>query len=370
MVWALLLIPLPAQAESLSEGVQQVVDSLDTGALDAAMAGQNPFADTGGFRETLRRIALGQLTLDFDQALQLFLGHFAKASTASLWRLTRLAVPALLWSLMCRLSPGSSQPGRVICLMMICVFLSSDLSDHTALCLASVERMSSGMQGLFPLLMTVMAAVGGSAGSTLMQPAVVASAGAMTALIRHVTLPLGTLGAILTMLCHLGSGMRLDRLASLAHQAANWTLGLGFTIFIGVIMTRGVTAAAVDGVTLRTAKYALDNFVPVVGGLFADTVDTLIGSGMLVHSALGVTGVILLCAWCIAPLCQTLAAALMYRLAAALLQPLAEGELLDCIHDFSRVLMLLFVIQLCTAAMFMMLIAQIIGVSGMTMMLR
>ena len=46
------------------------------------------------------------------------------------------------------------------------------------------------------------------------------------------------------------------------------------------------------------------------------------------------------------------------------------SELLDCIHDFSRVLMLLFVIQLCTAAMFMMLIAQIIGVSGMTMMLR
>ena len=32
--------------------------------------------------------------------------------------------------------------------------------------------------------------------------------------------------------------------------------------------------------------------------------------------------------------------------------------------------MLLFIIQLCTAAMFLMLMAQLIGVSGMTMMLR
>ena len=61
---------------------------------------------------------------------------------------------------------------------------------------------------------------------------------------------------------------------------------------------------------------------------------------------------------------------MLYKLTAALLQPLADGELIRCIDDFSGVLMLLFIIQLCTAAMFLMLMAQLIGVSGMTMMLR
>jgi len=60
----------------------------------------------------------------------------------------------------------------------------------------------------------------------------------------------------------------------------------------------------------------------------------------------------------------------MYKLTAALLQPVSDGEPAGCIHDFSRVLMLLFIIELCIAAMFLMLLAQLISVSSMTMMLR
>ena len=180
----LALIPCPAAAQTLTEGVTQMLDGLDLSPLEEAVGASDPFAATGGFRQTLQGIALGQLTLDFDQVMQLITSRFCSAVTGSLWRLTRLAAPALIWSLLCRLLGKKSEAGQVVCMLMICVFLVSDLSDHTALCLRSVERMSSGMQGLFPLLLTVMAALGGSAGSALMQPAVVASAGAMTARLK------------------------------------------------------------------------------------------------------------------------------------------------------------------------------------------
>lgn len=366
----MLLLPLSARGEGTGATVESVIGSLDASALEESLSRDDPFAATGGFLETLRRLAKGEITLSFDELTQLMLSRFVGALTGSAWRLTRLMAPALLWGVFRRLTGKSGEAGKAACYLMICVFLTADLSDHVALCLKTVADISSGMQGLFPLLLTMMAAVGGSAGSALMQPAVVAAAGSMTGLIRHVTVPLATGAAILTMLCHLGEGVKVGRLASLLHQGATWTLGISFTVFIGVIMTRGVTAAAVDGVTIRTAKYALDNFVPVVGGLFADTVDTLVGSSLLVQNALGVTGLILVLSYAMAPLCQTLGAVLLYRLSAALMQPVADGEIADCIHDFSKVLMLLFIIQLCTAAMFLMLIAQLIAVSSMTVMLR
>ena len=366
----LLLWPLPARAESLTAAIDQVLDGLDTAALEEALSPDDPLQATGGLRATLSALARGEITLSFDEAMELLAARFASAARGSVWRLTRLAAPALVWSILRRLTGKDSSAGKAVCYLMVCVCLARDLADHLALCTASMEKISSGMQGLFPLLLTLMAAVGGSAGATLMQPAVVAAAGSMTGLIRHVTLPLATVAGVLTMLCHLGDGLRLDRLASLAHRAATWTLGLCFTVFIAVLMTRGVTAAAVDGVTLRTAKYALDNLIPVVGGLFADTVDTLVGSSMLVQGALGVTGLMLVLSWAMSPLCQTLCAALAYQLASALMQPVADGELARCIGDFSRVLMLLFIIQLCTAAMFLLLVAQLVAVSGMTMMLR
>lgn len=354
----------------MSEGITDIIAELDTAKLDAALAEDDPFAASGGFTQTLLAIASGELTLGFQEVLDLGAAQMLEAVKNSLWRLTRLIAPAMIWSILRRLSGKGSEAGKVVCQLWVCIFLTQDLTDHIALCSDAVACMSEGMQGLFPILLTMMAAVGGASGSAIMQPAIVSAASAMTSLIHQCTLPLATAAAILTMLCHLGEGLRLQRLAAFTHQCAAWTLGICFTVFIGVLTTRAVTAAALDGVTLRTAKYAIGNLIPVVGGLFADTVDTLIGSGMLVQSALGVTGLIMIAAWTMSPMCQTLAAAMLYKLAAALMQPISDGPLTSCIHDFGRILMLLFVIQLCAAAMFLMLIAQLIGVSNMTFMMR
>ena len=370
MVLLLTLLPFPASAESLADGVAEIVSGLDAAALESTLAQDDPFSATGGFTATLLAIANGELSLDFSQTLDLLTAQLLSAVKKSLWRLTRLVAPAMIWAILRRLTGKGGEAGRVVCQLWVCVFLTQDLTDHIALCTGAVSRMSEGMQGLFPLLLTLMAAVGGSGGSALMQPAIVASASAMTGLIQQVTVPLATAAAILTMLCHLGEGLRLQRLAAFVQQCATWTLGVCFTVFIGVLTTRAVTAAALDGVTLRTAKYAMSNLIPVVGGLFADTVDTLVGSGMLVQGALGVTGLILIASWAMVPMCQTLASAMLYKLASALMQPVSDGPLSHCIHDFGRVLMLLFIIQLCAAAMFLMLIAQLIGVSSTTFMMR
>lgn len=364
-----LVMPAVCCAEELDEAISTVIEGLDITAMEQALAVEDPLAATGGFAQTVTALARGEMTLSFEQLMALAANQFLAAARGSLWRLARLMAPALVWSILQHLT-GGRQAGETVCYLLVCVFLTRDMTDHLAICTAAMDKISTGMQGLFPLLLTMMAAVGGKASASLMEPAVVAAAGEMTAFIRHVTLPLAVSAAVLTMLCHLGSGLKLGRLCALVHQAAAWTLGLCFTAFMGVLATRGVTAAALDGVGLRTAKYALDNLIPIVGGLFADTVDTLVGAGMLVQGALGVTGLILVMGWALAPLCQTLAAAVIYRLASALMQPVADGELAGCIHDFSRVLMLLFTIEVCTAAMYLLLVAQMVAVSGMTMMLR
>lgn len=370
MAMLLIVLPWTALAETLHESVGQVIDTLDTTVLDSALSSGDPFAATGGFRSTLTAIARGEITLDTDAVIALVSAQLLSAARTSLWRLTRLMAPAMLWSMLRRLSGKGSEAGQTVCQLCVCVFLTQDLADHISLATSAIQRMNDGMQGLFPLLLTMMSAVGGTHGSVIMQPAVVASASTLTTLMTEITIPLATASAILTMLCHLGDGLKLHRLAAFAHSLATWSLGICFTIFIGVLTTRSVTAAALDGMTLRVSKYALSHFIPVVGGLFADTVDTLVGSGMLVQSALGVTGLILIAGYALAPLCETVAAAMLYRLASALMQPVTDGSLSTCIHDFGRILMLLFIMQLCAAAMFLMLIAQLIAVSSMTMMLR
>ena len=192
----------------------------------------------------------------------------------------------------------------------------------------------------------------------------------MTTLVRSVTLPLCLSAAVTTILRHLSPRISIAHLSGLLRSLASWTLGVGFTVFISVSALQSLGVAAADGVTLRTAKYAVDNFVPVVGGMFADTMDTLVGASLLIKNALGLTGLLLLLSVAAGPMLQTLAGAMLYRAAAALLEPVADSRVSACMQEFSEVLMLLMVVQLSVGAMFLLLVAQLLVVGNLTVMLR
>lgn len=251
------------------------------------------------------------------------------------------------------------------CYLMVASVMVRDLSGYMTLIKNAVEKMATVMQALFPLLLTLLASVG-STGAAFFGPAVVASSGTMTAIVSTVTLRCALLSAMLAILSNLSDGMRISRLRELFAKIVNWTLGVCFTVFIGVTALNGMGVSAADGVTLRTAKYAVDNFVPVVGGMFADTMDTLVGCSLLIKNALGLTGLIVLLSVSMTPLMQALAGVLLYRGAAALLEPVGDERLVKCMHEFSESLMLLFVVGLSVCGMFILLTAQLLAVGNMT----
>ena len=110
--------------------------------------------------------------------------------------------------------------------------------------------------------------------------------------------------------------------------------------------------------------------IPVVGGMFADTVDTLVGSSLLIQNAVGALGLLLLLGRLMIPLLRTVAAMLLYRAVAAVLEPMTDSPLCSCISQYSEVFSLLFIIQLSVGAMFLLLVAQLVMVGHFTVMLR
>lgn len=133
---------------------------------------------------------------------------------------------------------------------------------------------------------------------------------------------------------------------------------------------QGVCSASIDGVAIRAAKYAVDNFVPVVGGMFSDTMDTLVGCTLIVKNALGVAAVLVLGAVILGPMIRTLAVVFVMKLSAALLEPVADAEVIGAIGDFSRTIVLFLITMLCVGTMYFLLIVQMLLVGNLTVMLR
>ena len=195
-----LALPLTAVAEALESGLQDVLGQLDLQALEQASNGLPMLEGEPG--QWLERLASGKALLNPEGVLQWLLAEAAGVFRQTLWRMTRLWIPALLSAVGEQFFPensGAGKAARYTGLLTVMGFLCADLKDYVQLCSQSVGDMSGWMQAIFPLLVTLLAAVGGTASSAFYQPAVMAAAGSMTTLIQHVTMPFAVGVAVLTM---------------------------------------------------------------------------------------------------------------------------------------------------------------------------
>ena len=188
------------------------------------------------------------------------------------------------------LSAMSRSACFVLVLTPVIVTTLGELS-HTR---QTIVTMTRHMESLLPMLLTLLTALGGSASSAFLHPMVAAASGSMVFLAREVILRLVMCTCAVTAVNHLSDRAHLTRMAQLLRGAVCWLLGVSFTVFLGAMSLQGVTSASIDGVAIRAAKYAVDNFVPVVGGMFSDTMDTLVGCTLIVKNALGVAAVLVL----------------------------------------------------------------------------
>lgn len=233
-----------------------------------------------------------------------------------------------------------------------------------------VDRMVTFMQAVLPVLLTLLVAVGGFTAAALYQPVVFVSIALIATVIRNIILPLILFSAVLVLVSNLSSKFKVSNLAGLIKNVAMGLLGLMSTIFLGVLSIQGVAGAVGDSVVLRTAKFATDAFVPVVGGMFSDALEAIVSSSLLIKNAVGIAGVIAILSIMLMPLVKILCIALIYKLAGAMIQPVEEGQLAGCLNDLGNSLMAVFAVVATAGLLFFFTLAIVVAVGNITVMLR
>ena len=126
-----------------------------------------------------------------------------------------------------------------------------------------------------------------------------------------------------------------------------------------MLTVQGATSASYDGVTMRAAKYAVDKFVPVIGGAFKDTADTLVGCSIVVKNAVGAVGLAGFLLILLGPCAQVLLTIAAYRLCAAAIEPLGAERIAPALQDFADILTTLFILMISIGAMFFVFVAAL-----------
>lgn len=234
----------------------------------------------------------------------------------------------------------------------------------------AINDMVIFIQALLPTLITLLLAMGGFASSALIQPVVLGAVSVISTLIKDILLPLIFFSAVIGIISKITDKIQISRISGLLRQISLGILGITLTIFIGIISIQGITAAKVDGITLKTAKFAVDKFIPIVGKFLSDAMDTVVGCSMLLKNAVGVIGLIALFIICIMPVIKMTSIILIFKVTSAIIEPISSSRIVDCLNEISKSLILIVGTVLAVGMMFFIAITIIVGAGNLTVMLR
>jgi stage III sporulation protein AE len=119
---------------------------------------------------------------------------------------------------------------------------------------------------------------------------------------------------------------------------------------------QGLIGSGQDGASIRTAKYAVDSLLPIIGGDVGDALELVGANAQLIKSAIGATGLMLLLALTAGPMIELAGVMFLTRLAAAVTEPIETGRAQKMMAQFSEVLGLM-VASVATAALIALLVA-------------
>ena len=224
-----------------------------------------------------------------------------------------------------------------------------------------IERTSTFIQLSFPALLTLLTAAGGIASAGIFQPAMTILTGGVAFALQNLVLPVILMGGVMGMLNNLTGRVQLGQFFNLSKSVAKWMIGLISTLYFGVTALQGLTAGTFDGVSVRTAKFALDKMVPIVGGMVSGTVDTVLGCAVLVKNAAGVAAILIAFGVALVPLLRIGIGMLGFRLAAALTEPVADARIPKMLASFADVLTYLFAAAVSLSIMYMITVGLIMG---------
>lgn len=381
LLLCLLLAPVPVQAapEQPSLSAEGQLAELEMNKLEEFMEQLNSEIEGAvpslNFKELVTQVIKGDLdwqVADIFTSLFKYLFKEVVANASLLGKLVVLAVIcAVLQNLMAAFEKGTT--GKLAYSVSYMALVSLAIGSFTLavnIGMEAIDNMVHFMQALMPLLLTLLAAMGGVASTAIFHPIIFGSITTIGTVIKVIVFPLIFFSAVLNILSNLSEKFQVSRLADLLKTVAMSVLGLCTTIFLGIFSIKGVAGSVTDGVAIRTAKFATDAFIPVVGGMFSDALDAVIGSSLLIKNAVGIVGVVIIFILTILPMLKIFAVAFVYKLAGALIQPVGDKQMADCLTGLGKSLLSIFAAVATVGLLFFFAITIVVGMGDLMTMLR
>lgn len=317
----------------LSDSVDSAIDRIDSDLFEDFIAslGEEQSAAVGieNLKEALKNMTQGEPSDFFGSFMSALASALGGYFLGFLPGFISIIIVCLLKSMLAGMSSGfknasTGEVVHIVCYSAVIVILSAAAVNVIITVTDTINALAAFSEAVFPILLTLLAAVGGSSGVALYQPFMAVLSGTIIKLVQSVIVPAFIATIVFSVVGNVSKSVKLDKLAKLFKSGAGWLIGIVFGLFAAFLTAQGITGGVLDRLSFNAAKFAVSSYVPILGGYLSDGFDLLTASLVLVKNAVGVTGVAVLAAVVLFPLLQLAAFILGLRLTAAITEPIGD----------------------------------------------
>ena len=271
---------------------------------------------------------------------------------------------SILKSLENSFSSGSiSKITNYIIFITMVSFALVGFKDVLNICYETIDNTISIMKLIMPILTTFLVLTGFSITSTILNPVFLGGVTAINVIFKKFIFTSLTLAFSVLIVNNLSKSIKLKKLSSFIKNVNMVTVGAVFTIYLGIVSVQGMYVNSLDKFSVKTAKFALGNFIPVVGGFVSDSVDILISSSQLIKNVFGGIGLIILVGICIIPIIKVLSVIVVHKIAAIVVEPVGEDNMSIFLNDVANLMMIMMACLIAVMIMFFVTVSIITSIS-------
>ena len=236
--------------------------------------------------------------------------------------------------------------------LLIVTIIINTFTDMLDIVQDAIIEITNYMNLLVPILITLMLTTGSIVSSGVAETALLFIINIMGVLISNFIIPLVLISTTLSIVSNFSDRVHVDRLSKFIKSAIIWILGVILTVFVCFLSIEGTLSSSVDGLTSKTAKAAVSNFIPVVGKIMGDSLDTVIGCANILKNGVGVIGLVIIFGIAVLPIIKIAIMWALIRLVSALCEVIADEKIVKLLDNIGDSYKILFGILVSVSVMF------------------
>lgn len=282
---------------------------------------------------------------------------------------TSILVLALLSSIIKSLENSFSSKGittvtNYIVFITVVTLTLVSFRDILSLCYTTIENIMGLVNVIIPIMISLLVLVGFPITSTALNPIFTGGIAAINIIFKKFIFVAISIAFAILVVNNLTNNIKLNRLSSFIKQINIVALGAVFTLYLGLVSIQGLYVTSFDKFTVKTAKFAVGNFIPVVGGFVSDSVDILLSSSQLIKNVFGGVGLVILVGICLIPIIKILSVILVYKVCSIAIEPVGEDNISSFLNEVANLMIIILATIIAVTIMFFVTIAILTSISA------